>query len=213
VKITAPSLKALREWDRTTTYVYAGRTDRPGNGITRGTLSRLMTDHLITLGPRVPGKGRPILITDTGRSVLRIHAEDRDPADDLYRALITGSLMRPKEWETRDAAAQKLIDAHRAHVLAAAAQALPSEFAASIRSIATDDTLLKTAAAAVIMELAGARDMRSSLPFARSGLVVAEEDGTPSDAIRLTVLEALRIAVESIATQMEHRSKTREDNQ
>jgi hypothetical protein len=42
---------------------------------------------------------------------------------------------------------------------------------------------------------------------------VAEEDGTPSDAIRLTVLEALRIAVESIATQMEHRSKTREDNQ
>ncbi|MEV8324584.1 hypothetical protein [Kitasatospora sp. NPDC056731] len=53
-------------------YVYRdpGYPSRPGAGISRPTLDRLLADKLVRLDDYQPLRGRPVLVTDLGRSVL-----------------------------------------------------------------------------------------------------------------------------------------------
>ena len=60
------------------------------------------------------------------------------------------------------------------------------------------EDLIEVGRKAVEDTLIDFRDSRISLVGMGNGLVVCEEDGTKSDAIRLTIDDALRIALEAI---------------
>jgi hypothetical protein len=52
-----------------TTHVYRDPA-KPGNGVSRPALDRLLDDRLVTFGGYIPLQGRPLRPTDLGRAVL-----------------------------------------------------------------------------------------------------------------------------------------------
>lgn len=50
-------------------HVYREFT-KPGSGVSRPALDRLLTDELVELGDHDPQQGRPVTVTDLGRAVL-----------------------------------------------------------------------------------------------------------------------------------------------
>lgn len=56
---------------------------------------------------------------------------------------------------------------------------------------------------AVENALAKMREARISVPFADSGLVICEANGSPSSVIRISIEDAIRIALRAIAVREE----------
>ncbi|MEU6582776.1 hypothetical protein [Nocardia sp. NPDC046763] len=68
-KTTKVGVDYLRRFAKSEHYVYRDPA-KPGSGISKPALERLMRDRLVYLGKPVPGRGRPVVVTITGRSVL-----------------------------------------------------------------------------------------------------------------------------------------------
>lgn len=78
-----------------------------------------------------------------------------------------------------------------------------SERADALRAIAEDRDLLNVAHRRIEAALIDFRDNRISVPDCGNGLVVREADGSWSSTIRMTVPEALRMALKAIADEVE----------
>lgn len=72
-----------------------------------------------------------------------------------------------------------------------------------IRAMAKDDKLITAGSKAIADVLVGLRDNHVSIILARSGLVVQDADGGVSPVIRLTIREAVAIALRGMADQVE----------
>ncbi|MEY9937325.1 hypothetical protein [Streptacidiphilus sp. MAP5-3] len=59
-RTTATGRGYLRRFADTEVYVYL-RPDKPGNGVSRTALDRLLADGLVELGDRIPRLGRAVL--------------------------------------------------------------------------------------------------------------------------------------------------------
>ncbi|MER5350628.1 hypothetical protein ABT093_09880 [Kitasatospora sp. NPDC002551] len=68
-RVTATGRRYLDRFANTTVHVYRD-PGRPGSGVSRPALDRLLADGLVSLGDYVPLKGRPVTVTDIGRTVL-----------------------------------------------------------------------------------------------------------------------------------------------
>ena len=56
--------------------------DKPGSGVSRPALERLLKDELVVLGePGADEPGRPVVVTDLGRAVLGAHLRSTVPAE------------------------------------------------------------------------------------------------------------------------------------
>lgn len=77
---------------------------------------------------------------------------------------------------------------------------------ANLRALADDAGLLETIERRMNETLSELRDLRISLPFAQSGLVIREEDGGDSFCIRLTPAQGLAAGLRALA---EHLDETR----
>ncbi|SUA72618.1 Uncharacterised protein [Nocardia otitidiscaviarum] len=69
----------LRRFTADPVHVYLGPT-KPGNGVSRVHLDRLLDDQLVTLGEHEHGLGRRLHVTERGRAVLAAHPEGADLA-------------------------------------------------------------------------------------------------------------------------------------
>jgi hypothetical protein len=77
-----------------------------------------------------------------------------------------------------------------------------NEIAVALRAIAEDRDLLKVAHRRIEAALIDFRDNRISVPDRGNGLVVREATGEPSSMIRMTVPEALQMALMAIADEL-----------
>lgn len=66
---TAGGRVYLARFAERTIHVYRDPA-KPGNGVSRPHLDRLVRDGLVVLGEPVPDTGRPVTLTDLGRAVL-----------------------------------------------------------------------------------------------------------------------------------------------
>ncbi|MEV6774336.1 hypothetical protein AB0N05_37445 [Nocardia sp. NPDC051030] len=65
----------LRRFASENVYIYRDPT-KPGNGVSRPHLDRLLDDELVTLDDRQPPHGRLIRVTELGEQVIRAHPTD-----------------------------------------------------------------------------------------------------------------------------------------
>ncbi|MFJ3221326.1 NUDIX domain-containing protein [Kitasatospora sp. NPDC086801] len=71
----------LQQFTERTVRVYK-TPDKPGSGVSRPALERLLKDDLVVLGePDATEPGHPVLITDLGRAVLGAHLASTVPAE------------------------------------------------------------------------------------------------------------------------------------
>lgn len=71
-RTTAAGRAYLRQFAAATLHVYRDPA-KPGSGVSRPALDRLLRDGLVVLGEYVPLMGKPIALTDLGRAVLAAH--------------------------------------------------------------------------------------------------------------------------------------------
>ncbi|WP_433592298.1 hypothetical protein [Nocardia sp. CA-145437] len=76
-KTTKSGRYMLRRFAAEAVDVYLTPT-KPGNGVSRVHLDRLLDDELVTLGEHAHGLGRRIHVTDLGHAVLAAHPEAAD---------------------------------------------------------------------------------------------------------------------------------------
>lgn len=69
----------LRRFATEAVHVYS-TTAKPGNGVSRAHLDRLLDDQLVTLAGSVHGLGCRIHVTELGSAVLAEYAEETDNA-------------------------------------------------------------------------------------------------------------------------------------
>jgi DNA-binding PadR family transcriptional regulator len=69
VQVTKAGRGYLERFAEATVHVYRDPA-KPGSGVSRPALDRLLRDGLVRLGDHAPLKGRPIELTDLGRSAL-----------------------------------------------------------------------------------------------------------------------------------------------
>jgi hypothetical protein len=79
--------------------------------------------------------------------------------------------------------------------------------ALELHQIADDANLLNVAHKAIEDVLVEWRDLRLSTPLAANGLVIKEKDGTPSNQIRMTPEEAMRVGLNAIAAHLTKEDK------
>jgi hypothetical protein len=68
-RVTKTGLGYLRRFAEGTVHVYRDPA-KPGAGVSRPALDRLLRDRLVGLGAYEPTKGKPVTVTDLGRQVL-----------------------------------------------------------------------------------------------------------------------------------------------
>lgn len=73
--VTKAGLGYLRRFAAGTVHVYREFT-KPGSGVSRPALDRLLADRLVELGEHDPKQGRPVTVTDLGRAVLAQHHQE-----------------------------------------------------------------------------------------------------------------------------------------
>ncbi|WP_037576705.1 recombinase family protein [Phaeacidiphilus oryzae] len=69
IRLTKTGRDYLQRFAEATVHVYRDPA-KPGSGVSRPALDRLLRDGLVRLGDHAPLKGRPIELTDLGRAVL-----------------------------------------------------------------------------------------------------------------------------------------------
>jgi hypothetical protein len=68
-RTTATGRTYLVRFSKATVHVFRDPA-KPGSGVSRPALDRLLKDRLVSLGDYVPTVGRPIHVTDLGRAVV-----------------------------------------------------------------------------------------------------------------------------------------------
>lgn len=75
-RTTATIRGYLRRLDQATPPIHVYRDPaRPGAGVSRTALDRMVRDGLVVLGGHTAPTGRPVTVTDLGRAVLAAHPE------------------------------------------------------------------------------------------------------------------------------------------
>ncbi len=123
-------------------YLDPGQPRRPGNGVSRPALDRLVRDGLVQIGDYRPTYGRPVHVTDLGRAVLGAHLSSTVPAE-LRSWSVTWPGYRPVDLTPPELRAKEL------------AQQVPDWAEAAATPADVDDWAERRHAALVPFELDG----------------------------------------------------------